>query len=428
MDNELSRPVYELISRGDFQWINHIKRTIDLGGSNVCDPTLANLLSKELIDNPTPSEARLKELFEKTGQIWPEASGLSDHELKLAARNAIASDTHICSYEARVSGNHKKANELYLTAESIRTGTENSVDKWMAKVDLQILKQETKLIPTGFVSIDKAFHGGIETGTYNIITAESNIGKTIILTNLANHYIKDGKRVLYVTFEETERAIMRRFAQNILKIDMFSVPKINNWQTSILANTLENLTIVAEDSGTLTVDSFLSDMKTLTEKPDIIILDYYVHFKTNPKNETHEEVGRISKALVAYAKEANIQIWTAAQSNREGYSKKESSLANIGKSIESVQVADTVFCAKIENDIPTTEDTYVLKLIIQKDRQGANRTLPMFFEINKKFQSMTETSGTVDITQTSETDESFVKKVKIHKPKAETIRKNMEMR
>jgi len=385
MNNELSKPVYELISRGDFQWVNHIRRNIDSGESSICDETFINVLSRELRENPAPSQTRLREIFDQRKQSWPEPSGLSDTELKLMARKAIADDCHICSFIARRENNHKKANELYAIAESIRTGTETTHDEWIAPVDLSELKECPETIETGFSCIDSAFGGGIEAGTYNILTAESNIGKTTILVNLAINFAKQGKRVLFLSFEETTHSIKRRFVQNIVGVDMRSVNKLTDYQLALANSKLKNITIVSKPSGSLSVTEFLNIPNINSH--DIYILDYYVHFRINPKNDTHEEVGRISKSLMAFAKDQKKQVWTAAQVNREGYSRKDMSLTTIGKSLESVQVADTVFgCRVIEELI--SDDGYGLELKILKDRQGANRKKPLTFTINKTYQRM----------------------------------------
>ncbi len=55
----------------------------------------------------------------------------------------------------------------------------------------------------GFQEVDKVFGGGIVRGSLSLISGEPGIGKSTLLIQIAKHLSSSGKRVLYVTGEES---------------------------------------------------------------------------------------------------------------------------------------------------------------------------------------------------------------------------------
>jgi DNA repair protein RadA/Sms len=55
----------------------------------------------------------------------------------------------------------------------------------------------------GFQEVDKVFGGGIVRGSLSLISGEPGIGKSTLLIQIAKHLSSSGKKVLYVTGEES---------------------------------------------------------------------------------------------------------------------------------------------------------------------------------------------------------------------------------
>lgn len=249
-----------------------------------------------------------------------------------------------------------------------------------------LINNTEKYIPCGISELDIALNGGVLEGAYGLVLAETNIGKTTILLNLALNFMKQNKKVIYITFEESIGAIFSRLAQNILRLKRTDVPKINTYQQSMLKPLMDNIIVIAKSPGELSVDDFLQIISE--ESYDALFIDYYPHFKKSPKLDINTELTNISSKLMGHANLTKKIIWSAAQLRREAFGKIPT-LADAATSIDSVRQAQLVlgvtkgetFCDEIENK-------YHIKINILKERQGANRTETINLMLNVHFQQI----------------------------------------
>lgn len=249
-----------------------------------------------------------------------------------------------------------------------------------------LLSDMPEYIPTGIPELDSALGGGLLEQSYNIILAETNIGKTTIMLNLALNAMRRNESVIYLTFEETKQAILSRLIQNILKIKMSDVSKINEYQKNLVKNIIKNVIVVSEPSSSVSTTDFFKMIST--HDHSVVFIDYYTHFKKNPKNDVLQELTKISTDLSNYAKQNDKIVWSAAQARRESFGKKPS-LADAGASIDSVRLADVVIGAsKGETVNDGTDNKYQVIMNILKDRQGANRSLDVNVMLNVNFQQL----------------------------------------
>lgn len=253
------------------------------------------------------------------------------------------------------------------------------------------IKNTPEFIPTGYKSIDNAFRGGITPDAkFIILAAQTNSGKTAVMLNLADSYARQDKKVLFISFEESEKTLLTRYTQKHLHISLFDAPKINDYQASQVLSSkfAENVALVYASPYSLNVDDFISQLENNEEHFDVVMIDYYTKFWKNPKSDPYKEEEYISNKLSDYANRANILIWSAAQKTKDSWDKKKApSIADIGNSRTSSEVASTIIDLSIGETIDS--DSYVLKLTILKDRQAASReTFNMKFV--KTYQSLEE--------------------------------------
>lgn len=249
-----------------------------------------------------------------------------------------------------------------------------------------LLSNMPEYIPTGISELDLALGGGLLEQSYNLILAETNIGKTTIMLNLALNAMRRNESVIYLTFEETKNAILSRLVQNILKIKMPDVHKINDYQKNLVKVIIKNITVISEPSGSISTTDFFKLIES--HEHSFIFIDYYTHFKKHPKNDVLQELTKISTDLSNYAKQNDKIVWSAAQARRESFGKKPS-LADAGASIDSVRLADVVIGAsKGESLNDGTENKYQVNMNILKDRQGANRSLDVSVMLNVNHQQL----------------------------------------
>lgn len=75
--------------------------------------------------------------------------------------------------------------------------------------DVQTLGTKCKL-RTGLKEFDRVVGDGITTGSVNVITAPPGCGKSTLLLDVSNNIASDGKKVIYISGEESESQIKQR--------------------------------------------------------------------------------------------------------------------------------------------------------------------------------------------------------------------------
>ena len=195
-------------------------------------------------------------------------------------------------------------------------------------IDDVLVKDYREPIGTGIKAIDDAMGGGLGRAEMGIILAGTGVGKSTILTKIANEAHSIGKNVLQIVFEDNIKDIKRKH---------YTI-----WSDIRLSEIDDNTEIVAERvrnhksnelNGKLIIKKFPQEGVTIPiirnyidryKKKwgvsfDIIILDYIdcldPHIRTGDRNE--DEL-LIVKAFESMASEYNIPCWTAIQANRSG--------------------------------------------------------------------------------------------------------------
>jgi len=74
----------------------------------------------------------------------------------------------------------------------------------------QIPSTQTPLLPTGMDAVDEVLGGGVVEGAVYLLGGEPGIGKSTLLLQVAGGLLSHGKRVLYVSAEETAERVRER--------------------------------------------------------------------------------------------------------------------------------------------------------------------------------------------------------------------------
>jgi replicative DNA helicase len=77
-------------------------------------------------------------------------------------------------------------------------------------VDSALVKEYRNPIPTGIVGIDELLKGGLAKGELGIVLAPTGVGKSTILTKMANTAYNHGSNVLQIFFEDNVGDIKRK--------------------------------------------------------------------------------------------------------------------------------------------------------------------------------------------------------------------------
>lgn len=177
-----------------------------------------------------------------------------------------------------------------------------------------------------------------------------NCGKSHFLVHLGAAALKQGKNVLYYSYELNERAIGIRFDSHLLGINSTdcydSREEIKKYYEENQEN-LGRLKIKYYPTGTATINTIRSHVEKLgiQEKfrPDLILIDYAGIMRSTEKYELLRlELKKIYEELRSLANELDVPIWTASQSNKEGADKEVVDLTNMAEAYGQAHVADFI--------------------------------------------------------------------------------------
>lgn len=167
--------------------------------------------------------------------------------------------------------------------------------------------------------------GGQDRGTLWIIRGGPKAGKSTALINMANHVVKTGKNVIYFT-AEVSRAVIERRLDGLncgLDINQIKAGRLDPEQEARYIDWLSNPdprrgSFIIVDSGAMTTEYIRARMLDIMSKTEIavVVVDYLSLLHMPYKMESNWlEVGEIAKTLRAFAKEFDVPILTAVQTN-----------------------------------------------------------------------------------------------------------------
>jgi len=215
------------------------------------------------------------------------------------------------------------------------------------ELEKALRKEFRKTIPTGITVIDELTGGGLGKGEFGLILTPSGVGKTTMLTKIANTAREQNLNVLQIIFEDTVQQIQRKHVTIWTGIPLSQLDEYND-----VALLKSNEHIAKLGQGKLTIKKFSQEDTTMKDirswiineqkrdgfKYDIIVLDYLdcleSHKRTPDRNEA-ELV--IVKSFEAMASDFDIPCWSAIQSNRSGFDAELVEAHQTGGNIKRLQ-------------------------------------------------------------------------------------------
>jgi replicative DNA helicase len=238
-----------------------------------------------------------------------------------------------------------------LVREALQVGEiEKNVSDIFSGLDTVLEDDYRHPIPMGITGIDRLLKGGLAKGEIGVILAPTGVGKTTILTKIANTAFNHGYNVLQIFFEDNPKIIQRKhftiwtgvepdnLAANREKV----MEKISEIQ-----DTMKNKLILKKlASDTVTMGQIKNQVRKMIaegNKIDLILLDYIdcVLPEQSAKDEWKAE-GSIMRAFEAMCHELNLVGWTATQGNRSSISSEVVTTDQMGGSIKKAQVGHVI--------------------------------------------------------------------------------------
>ncbi len=200
-------------------------------------------------------------------------------------------------------------------------------------------------IPTGIEGLDEVMDGGLSKTELGIILAPFGVGKTTMITKIANTAMNLGYNVLQIFFEDNPKVIQRKH------LACWSGYELNELSAhkEELKNIVEGL---KTKKGKLKLKKFSSDGTTIPVirnyirkliaqgfKPDIVLLDYIDCVEPSKKfTDANVGEGSVMRQYESLLSEFEIAGWTAVQGNRSSIKADVVEADQIGGSIKKGQI------------------------------------------------------------------------------------------
>lgn len=245
--------------------------------------------------------------------------------------------------------NYDKAEQLIREALQVGVVEEGSSDVF-SNLDEVLNEDYRHPIPIGIPGIDRLLKGGLAKGEIGVVLAPTGVGKSTMLTKIANHAFNLGYNVLQIFFEDNPKIIQRKHITLWTKIhpDELSIKKDDVLKkVKEVKETMTNKLILQKyPSDTMTMLQIKNSIRKMTAdgiKIDLVLLDY-IDCVVPDKNlgDEWKSEGSVMRAFEAMCHEMDIVGWTATQGNRSSISSEVVTTDQMGGSIKKAQVGHVI--------------------------------------------------------------------------------------
>jgi replicative DNA helicase len=205
-------------------------------------------------------------------------------------------------------------------------------------------------IPMGIPGIDRLLKGGLAKGEIGVILAPTGVGKTTVLTKIANTAFNMGYNVLQIFFEDNPKIIQRKHFTIWTGIEP---DKLALQKEEVIAkvdeirNQMPNKLVLKKlPSDTMTMNQIKNQIRKMIadgNKLDIIVLDYIdCVMPESSKTDEWKAEGSVMRHFEAMCHELGLVGWTATQGNRSSISSEVVTTDQMGGSIKKAQVGHVI--------------------------------------------------------------------------------------
>ena len=202
-------------------------------------------------------------------------------------------------------------------------------------------------VPTGFPLLDanEVLDGGLANGELGAVMAPTGGGKSFFLVNLGFGALAAGKNVIHYTFELSETHVGNRYDSRITGVPTKELRTRMVEAENKLARFMGGQLFIKEyPPKVATINTIKFHMGRLLSngfEPDLIIIDYGDLMRSRRGyDQKRFELESIFEDLRALAMEMKLPIWTATQSNREGFNDDVITIDKVGEAINKAMVVD----------------------------------------------------------------------------------------
>lgn len=239
---------------------------------------------------------------------------------------------------------YEECEELIKLATNIGVENDDGIDVFHAIND--VLSDDFRNpVETGIIGLDNLMGGGLSKGELGVILAPFGVGKTTLITRMANTAYNAGYNVVQIFFEDNPKVIQRKHITCWTGIPLSDLGNHNEEIMEILPkfqNKRGNLILKKMSSDGTTIPHIKQYLKKLISngmKPDVIFLDYIdcVQSTKQFKDEYSGE-GNVMRQFETMISELDLVGWTAIQGNRSSIGAEVVEANMMGGSIKKGQI------------------------------------------------------------------------------------------
>ena len=317
---------------------------------------------------------------------------------------------------------YDECEELVKQAISVGTEKDEGVDIFHAIEDV-LADDFRNPIATGLVGIDNLMGGGLSKGELGVILAAFGVGKTTLITRMANTAYLEGKNVVQIFFEDNVKVIQRKHLTCFTGIELSQLgdrkeevkeflPRFQNLGNNLI------LKKMSSDGTTIPhIKQYLRKLISSGIKPDIVFVDYIDCIQpTKQFKDEYSGEGNVMRQFETMLAELDIAGWTAVQGNRSAIGADLVEANMMGGSIKKGQIGH--FILSVAKTLDQKEEGRAT-LAILKSRFGRDGVV---------FDDIVFDNGTLTIDTSESTDVTLLQHEKGQKKKtsdfiAQTIEK-----
>ncbi len=216
------------------------------------------------------------------------------------------------------------------------------------------LHDKDEAVPFCLDFLDRCTGGGAHKKALHFFLAETNLGKTMIMSSCATSNILNGKNVLYITCEMAENKIAERVTAKIFSHDINTLKDLSRVEFGMafekVRKTIKSKLLIKEyPPAKISANDIRNLLKEIEVKkgfkPDIIYMDYIelmVPIYAKKADNSYNEYKRVAEELRAVAVEYAVPIVSAIQVNREGTGSSGVGLKHVADSMGMAFTGDIV--------------------------------------------------------------------------------------
>src|SRR3954454_16235883 len=244
--------------------------------------------------------------------------------------------------------------------------------------------------PSGFTDIDE-LTGGFQPGSLIVLAARPSMGKSALVTNMAeNAAVDHEKPVALFSLEMYETELAQRFIASQAKLDGDDLRKgrvkPDRWPKVVKATQkLAAAPLYIDDSSDIGIMEMRAKCRRLHSKNELglIIIDYLQLMRPENSGDSRvEQIGQISRGLKMLARELKVPVIAVSQLSRavESRPDKKPLLSDLRESGQIEQDADVVmFIYRDEYYNRDSERPGEADIIVAKHRNGPVGELVLTF-------------------------------------------------